>query len=252
VANPIGSALGLVFPPILVSLSSVSLVLIVYAVFACVTLLIVVFLFKSKPFIPPSYSALEQETISKSEGPSFTDGMGHLVKNVHFLLVFSVYAMNVGAFQSLATLSAQIFGAFDFDAIQSSILSASVVVFGVIGSAVFGKLMDRFRAYRLGLIVCYSTAAYINVVFSATLGPGRFVPVPASAIPPVAFATFSVAFPFSFPLLKPLLINFSGSSRCSSSPLSLAFSFSRRCPSPLPSALKSPTRSQRPPPSVLW
>eukprot|EP01094_Clydonella_sp_ATCC50884_P010850 TRINITY_DN20667_c0_g1_i1.p1 TRINITY_DN20667_c0_g1~~TRINITY_DN20667_c0_g1_i1.p1 ORF type:complete len:455 (+),score=132.55 TRINITY_DN20667_c0_g1_i1:348-1712(+) len=181
VANPIGAALGLVIPPLVTAFVSVPALLVLDAVVAALVFLLIALFFRSKPPLPPSYSALEQDRLESqgraagTSGGAFLQGIKTLATNPHFLVVFVVYSLTVACFQSLATLAAQILAPFAYSNIQSGALSAVLVVSGVLGSALGGKLMDRFRAYRLALLVCYAAAAYSNVLFCVLLAKDRFV-----------------------------------------------------------------------------
>ena len=183
VANPIGSAVGLVFPPAIVAFSGVTVLLVVDAAVAISLLVVMFVLVRAKPDVPPSFSALEQERIhqtGEADGGAeelritLWEGVRRIVTDFQFLLVFVCYGLNVAVLQAVATLAAQILTPFGYDSLEAGVMSAAVVVSGVLGSAVLGWLMDAFHVYKQALLMCFACTAYFTLLLVMVIDPGRY------------------------------------------------------------------------------
>jgi len=51
-------------------------------------------------------------------------------------------------------------------------MGAIVVLSGVVGAAVFSRVIDRFRVYKLALFTSYAATAYFNTLWVLFLYPG--------------------------------------------------------------------------------
>lgn len=154
--------------------NSIPILLIITASLAAVTFILVFFLLKQKPKFPPSLTALrqqqkEEELKKGGKSKEFKEAIVYLAKDKNYIILFLCYALNVGAFQSLATLVSQLLAPYGYSAGESGIMGAVVVISGVLSAGVLGKLMDRFRAYTLTLFVCYAFTWYFNLLWSSVL-----------------------------------------------------------------------------------
>ena len=180
VAGPIGGAIGLLVPPVvLFIIDSIPVLLIFDAVISILSFLSVAFFFKSHPKHPPSITAMRQRAVEEQrakEETSFGE-FGKAIKTItrdkNYIILFLCYSFNLGAFQGLATLVSQITVPFGYSPGQSGVMGAVVVVFGVVGAFIVGKLMDKTRSYKLALFLCYACAWYFNAVWSASLAKDR-------------------------------------------------------------------------------
>jgi len=182
VANPIGGALGLLVPPVVLAIAdSIPVLLIVDAVLGVIAFVLVFFLFRTRPKHPPSITALRQQKQEEERklnkyqsGKEFTRAIKMLFTDKNYILLFLCYSLNLGAFQALATLVAQLTNPFGYTPGQSSIMGASVVVAGVVSAGIIGKLMDKYRVYALVLMICYAFTWYWNLLWTSVLWPYNF------------------------------------------------------------------------------
>lgn len=154
--------------------NSIPILLIITAALALVSFILVFFLLKQKPKFPPSLTALRQQqkeqTLMKGgKGKEFKEAILFLMKDKNYIVLFLCYALNVGAFQSLATLVSQLLAPYGYSAGQSGIMGAVVVISGVLSAGVLGKLMDKFRIYTISLFICYALTWYFNLLWSSVL-----------------------------------------------------------------------------------
>lgn len=181
VANPIGGALGLLVPPVIVGITgSIPILLLVDAILAVISLLFVFIFFKSQPRNPPSITALHQAEHEayrkkhKTSGKEFSRAIKFLFTDRSYIILFLCYSLNLGAFQALATLVAQLTSPFGYTPLQSGIMGATVVIIGVVSAGIIGKLMDKYRIYALVLMLCYAFAWYWNLIWTSALWPYNF------------------------------------------------------------------------------
>ena len=201
VANPIGGALGLVIPPLVLKISknNITVLLAIDAFFAVITLILVLLFFRSRPIFPPSKTALQQQINDakriedKKTFEEFKTAVKTIFKDKNYVILFLVYSLNLGAFQSLATLVNQLMSPFDYSPGESGVMGAVVVIAGVFGAGIAGKLMDRFRTYQLALFILLACTWFSNLVWTSFLYPNKFffpLPLLPSSSPPLVIILF--------------------------------------------------------------
>jgi uncharacterized membrane protein YeaQ/YmgE (transglycosylase-associated protein family) len=182
ISGPVGAAFGLVIPSVLHNVAhNLTAVLIFDAVLATVLFVALVAVFRSRPAVPPSYSAHDQQRAEVKDNSTglfnhvYLDSIKVLFTNANYIMVLVTYSMNLAAFQALATLINQITSPYGYSSVQSSIMGAVVVLLGVVGAGVFSRVIDRFRVYKLALFVSYACTVYFNVLWAALLWPDQYV-----------------------------------------------------------------------------
>eukprot|EP01114_Cavostelium_apophysatum_P015978 TRINITY_DN4470_c0_g1_i2.p1 TRINITY_DN4470_c0_g1~~TRINITY_DN4470_c0_g1_i2.p1 ORF type:complete len:481 (+),score=61.94 TRINITY_DN4470_c0_g1_i2:51-1493(+) len=169
VANPIGVGLGFLLPPLIVTEpSDIPVMLVAEAGLATAILLICSALLKDKPEFPPSLSATttREENYGKSMKLLFTD------KNFWVLLL--EFGLGLGAFNTIATVVNQLVIPFHYSNDDSGNLGALFILCGLVGCGAAGPLVDKFRRYKLTLLICYFLAIGAGTMFALTLKPDNF------------------------------------------------------------------------------
>lgn len=104
--------------------------------------------FKAAPDLPPSKVATE--TLPKRE---ILKSFGELTRNRNFQLVCVCYSFVCGPFFAYGLIASLIYSPFGFAVDQIAMIGAASAIFGVFATVLFGKLLDRTRAYKMSLIL---------------------------------------------------------------------------------------------------
>uniref|UniRef100_A0A1B0C8K7 Major facilitator superfamily (MFS) profile domain-containing protein n=2 Tax=Lutzomyia longipalpis TaxID=7200 RepID=A0A1B0C8K7_LUTLO len=123
--------------------------------------------FQSQPEKPPSHiQAIQRSvraTIRVSGNPS-----GALQRD--FVILAIAYGMNVGVFNSMLTLLNQIvLNYFPDSEKDAGYIGVAIIVTGLVGSVVFGFVMDTWHEYRKTAVWVYGITALTVLVFSLSL-----------------------------------------------------------------------------------
>lgn len=184
--SPLGNALGQVLPPALVSeqdgtISGMSALQGVECVLCAVSLLLVVVFFQSEPPTPPSAVALNRSMIQSStdvgdakkstSAPSdASDHYGSFQKELkllftdrNFVILFTVFSLGLGLFNALLTLLYQFIQPYGYSNDDAGNFGAAFIVSGLIGSALAGWILNKYKRYNLTLKI------YIVLVVTAIL-----------------------------------------------------------------------------------
>ncbi|XP_071791368.1 choline/ethanolamine transporter flvcr2b-like isoform X3 [Asterias amurensis] len=174
--NQVGVALGFVLPPILVPNddNKSQNMLNMFLGMACITTVLLVLIFavyQDKPPVPPSRAKLGAQ-ISRTQR-SYTDSIKSLCRNTGFMLLVVTYGINVGSFYAISTLLNQlILTEFADKEVMAGVIGLTIVLTGLVGSAVTGVWLDKTRTYRGTTVVVYilSLLGLIGFTFTLKLG----------------------------------------------------------------------------------
>ncbi|XP_022079069.1 feline leukemia virus subgroup C receptor-related protein 2-like isoform X2 [Acanthaster planci] len=174
--NQLGVALGFVLPPIIVPNDNNKRqnMLNMFLGTACITSVLLVLIFavyQDKPPVPPSRAKLGAQ-ISRTQR-SYRESLRILCKNTGFVLLVITYGINVGSFYAISTLLNQlILSEFEGLEAMAGIIGMTIVLTGLLGSAVTGVWLDRTRTYRGTTVVVYilSLLGLIGFTFTLKLG----------------------------------------------------------------------------------
>jgi MFS transporter, FLVCR family, MFS-domain-containing protein 7 len=163
VSNPVGVAMGTVLSAQLVtSTSDIRLMLWVYAAPCVVAFLLIVFFFEARPPTPPSTSAGQ-----KSE--PFFRGLKMLLRNKPYLLLVLSFGTGVGATSSVSALSGQIVGGQGFSDKEAGYFFAILLLAGIVGAAISGKIIDKTKRFTETLRVSFGFATLAFLMFTLVL-----------------------------------------------------------------------------------
>jgi len=164
-ANPLGVAFGFLLPTIVVSKASeLTNLLIIEAGITTIFGVFIGLFVQDAPPSPPSSSQSSfhhhdmQPTLMKATKLLFTD--------LHYLLLFVVFGLGLGAFNTVATVLNQLLVPFDYGDFNSSVIGALLILFGIIGSGIAGAVVDRTQAFKI-VLLCSLTGGVISMVLLA-------------------------------------------------------------------------------------
>ena len=209
VSNPIGVGVGFVLAQIFVSndvhdpkgIYKVYQLMLFTAIFGSVLLVPIFFLFRDKPPTAPSMVA----GIKKF---SYMQSLKSLFGNWNYLCFIISTGFLWGAYNTLATIIQPIFQPFNFTASDTGNFGALTLIFGLIGSIVFGLYVDKTKRYKYTVVTCGFmsiltlaglglTARYENFVYTSILtGVYGFFTTPVFPL------AFELSIELSFPVAE--------------------------------------------------
>lgn len=138
-------------------------------IFACNLVMTVIFLlfittFREKPASPPS-AAATKEIEKKDIVRSFHE----LKDNRNFVFISVYYAFLLGTYATFGNLQSQLFRPYGLRIGQMTVMICACILTGVASSLLFGKLLDKTRAYKtfMVLIPCLLIADMLLMGFYA-------------------------------------------------------------------------------------
>jgi len=81
----------------------------------------------------------------------------------------------LGAYNTLATVINEMMGKFGYNNMQSGILGALVILFGLVGSAIAGVLIDKTHWYKAGILLCLVGSIGAGLLLTLSFHPNNFV-----------------------------------------------------------------------------
>lgn len=162
-ANPAGVLIGSLLPPVIVHNNDRHLIGYLNIGCLCLTLVPAIIgtftICSSVPPSPPSASAAEPSQ-------TFFGGLRMLKSNKPFWLLCLCFGSGLGAFTALSALIEQILCPWGYDSLFAGICGAILIAFGLIGSAIFGQIVDRTRKFEEIVKIGFSLASIAFLAFS--------------------------------------------------------------------------------------
>eukprot|EP01119_Soliformovum_irregulare_P011933 TRINITY_DN3057_c0_g2_i1.p1 TRINITY_DN3057_c0_g2~~TRINITY_DN3057_c0_g2_i1.p1 ORF type:complete len:486 (+),score=149.16 TRINITY_DN3057_c0_g2_i1:29-1486(+) len=172
VANPLGTGLGFLLPPLLVSSpSDIPLMLLIEGVIVAVILIPCTILLKDKPEHPPSYTASIGSPMMSSDLITNTK---KLFTDINFILLFCEFGLGLGTFNAIATVINQLVQPYGYSNDDAGNLGALFIVFGLIGCGIASVIVDKFKNFKLILVIAYVLAVASTLLFVFILKPDNF------------------------------------------------------------------------------
>jgi FLVCR family MFS transporter 7 len=169
VAAPVGVGIGFLLPPTwAVTPGDVPSMLLYEALVLSAMTLPCMVLFRDKPSVPPSASAnaSREENFAKSLGKLMTD------RNIWVLVI--EFGLSFGSFNTIATIVNQLLQPYGYSNDNAGTLGALTIFLGIVGSAVVGLIVDKWRFYKIALLACLICGCGGMIFFSLLLVPDQF------------------------------------------------------------------------------
>ncbi|XP_053670586.1 feline leukemia virus subgroup C receptor-related protein 2-like [Anopheles nili] len=129
----------------------------------------VIAVFKSEPPFAPSHVQALQRTM-KPRRKDYWPSVGRLIKDENYLILVIAYGINVGLFNAFSTLLNQIvLNYFPDSASDAGRIGLALIVLGLIGSMVFGYLLDTSHKYKATAVWVCRLSAVTLVIFALAL-----------------------------------------------------------------------------------
>ena len=226
-ANPLGLAMGTLFPSLIISDKNATskelfLLLIIEAVFTLLTTLLIIIIFRSDPPTPPSPSEEHHQSIRLKED------LIKLLTNFHYLTLLFGFSFGVAIFNSITTLLFQLIEPSGYTSNHAGIFGAILIVSGLINSFIVGFIMDKTHAYQRILKVLVICACASAIFFILILRPNKLYPLAISIscmgffILPLLPVSFECAVECTYPIRAEWS---TGLLMCAGNTLGVIFSF---------------------------
>ena len=123
------------------------------------------FIFKDKPDIPPSPSQAEDNT----EKPGLIDSLRMLFTNIRFIYLLIATLFIVGYYNIMGTIINSLFDMYGLTGQQSSVIYAVSSVAGMLSSLVISWLLDKYKKFKLFMIVLCVLGTIFQALFTLLL-----------------------------------------------------------------------------------
>ncbi|XP_038110765.1 feline leukemia virus subgroup C receptor-related protein 2 [Culex quinquefasciatus] len=176
-AAQLGTAAGFFFTPLVINNHEdlaqigVELKIFLMAVAGISTMIacMVIAVFKSNPQFAPSHVQALQRTMK----PSLKDywpAVGRLLQHDNYLILVIAYGINVGIFNAFSTLLNQIvINYFPTGENDAGRIGLAVIILGLLGSMVFGYLLDTMHKYKATAVWACRLSAITLLIFALAL-----------------------------------------------------------------------------------
>ncbi|KAJ9580076.1 hypothetical protein L9F63_004268, partial [Diploptera punctata] len=134
-------------------------------------LVITVLFFKNKPPLPPSpQQAMQKENAAENKS-GIISLMKRLMRNKSYVLLTIAYCINQAVLNAFSTLLNQIIMQYDYEDPEGfgGRIGVVLVAAGMVGSIIFGIILDRTRTYRLTSSVVFGLSLVGMFAFTYTL-----------------------------------------------------------------------------------
>jgi predicted MFS family arabinose efflux permease len=239
-ANPLGLAMGTLFPSLIINDTNASskeffILLIIEAGFTLLTTLLIIIIFRSNPPTPPSSSEEHHQTINIKED------LIKLLTNFHYLTLLFGFSLGVAIFNSITTLLYQLIAPSGYTSNHAGIFGAILIVSGLLNSFIVGFIMDKTHAYQSILKILVIGACASAIFFILILRPNELYPLALSIsfmgffILPLLPVSFECAVECTYPIRSEWS---TGLLMCVGNSLGVIFSFISQYLLTLPSTYK--------------
>ena len=123
------------------------------------------FIIKDKPDIPPSPSQAEDN----SEKPGLIQSLKMLFTNIRFIYLLISTLFVVGYYDVMGTIINSLFVMYGVTGQQSNVIYAVSSVAGMIASLVISWLLDKYKKFKLFMIVLCITGTLFQALFTLLL-----------------------------------------------------------------------------------
>lgn len=180
-ANPLGSAIGSLIPPMFVKssylfddISGVSGLTLTQLIVAIIALGVVVLLFQSEPISPPSNSeSIKSQNESSGNNKNFKQEFFQLMGNNEYIKLLLSFTIALGNLNALAALLGQLPDSFSNGQIGAT--GFALILSGFLGAFLGGILLEKTKAYRPILKYSWMLAVVTWAIFTCSVRSGSFI-----------------------------------------------------------------------------
>ncbi|XP_065350394.1 heme transporter FLVCR1-like isoform X2 [Cloeon dipterum] len=143
------------------------------SIFATVVFVLQLIFLQAAPPTPPSYAQASRNNERESL-QHYVTSLWKLMKNVHFVLIFAAYSINLAVFSAITTFLNQMITPLYEDAQDDAgYMGVLITLTGLVGSVLVGFILDRTRRYKEMNIIVYALSAAATIAFTFVLRAGN-------------------------------------------------------------------------------
>ncbi|MFW9989930.1 MAG: MFS transporter [Candidatus Odinarchaeota archaeon] len=151
----LGIALGMFITPLLIPTDNLIPMLFIYGILSLIISIIFIILIKDRPPTPPTKVLLEEKVL-------ISEGLKKLFKNKHFILLFILFFLGLGIFNTIATYIFGIVEPRGYSETFSGILGGLMLLGGIAGCIIMATFSDKYEK-RKPLLIFSLTMATISL-----------------------------------------------------------------------------------------
>lgn len=93
------------------------------------------------------------------------------MRNGNYIFLLLTFSLMYGVYSSFGAILSNLFDPYDYSGSDISMIGAVFIIFGLIGSFIFGIILDKYAKYLLVLrIICFaSLAAGLVMIYTIPL-----------------------------------------------------------------------------------
>ena len=142
----LGIALGMFITPFLVIGNNLLPMLLIYGIISIISGVIFVLFVKDKPPTPPSIEITEEKVL-------VTEGLKDLFRNKSFIILFILFFLGLGIFNTITTYIEGIVLPRGHDQNFAGMLGALMLIGGIIGCVIMSTISDKYKKRKILLII---------------------------------------------------------------------------------------------------
>jgi MFS family permease len=162
-ANLVGTGLGMLLPPILMSSMTIPSIQLLFGCIAAGSAILFVFLAREKPATPPCPEGQEVRAL-------MLDGLKHALTVKSFWLYMVIMFIGMGLFNGITTWVENIIRPRGFTPTDAGTLGALMLVGGLLGAVIIPPFSDRQhkRKKYLALGFCLAIPGLVGIIFATS------------------------------------------------------------------------------------
>ncbi|MFX0105193.1 MAG: MFS transporter [Candidatus Hodarchaeota archaeon] len=157
----LGIALAMFITPILTPTNNLLPMLLTYGIISLISGALFVVFIKDKPPTPPTKEPLEQKVL-------MSEGLKKLFINKYFIILFILFFLGLGIFNTVTTYIEGIAGGKGYDPTFAGILGALMLLGGIVGCIVMSLLSDKYKKRKIFIIISLSIAVISLFIITFT------------------------------------------------------------------------------------
>jgi len=207
--NPVGIAIGSILPSFFLvgeagptQSVDMSMLLLIEFILTALVLVVVFFLFKEKPPLPPSVSESNKQGSKKP----VLEQLRLLFSNKNFVILLVCFGFGLGFFNALTTLVEQLMKTSFYSADDASLFSGALIGAGLVSAIFIGLILDRTQLYNPILKGGFVVGGLASIGFLICIRPDNLGALTAmfavmgATIIPMLPVTFECAVECTYPI----------------------------------------------------
>ncbi len=142
----IGIALAMFITPLLVTTNDLLPMLLTYGILSVISGALFIIFIKDKPPTPPTREPLEEKVL-------MSDGLKKLFNNKHFIILFLLFFLGLGIFNTITTYIEGIVIPRGYDKNFAGILGGLMLLGGIVGCIIMSTLSDKYKKRKLLILI---------------------------------------------------------------------------------------------------